>query len=138
DGIRVRADGSDRPAQAAARGGAGDHPLYRRHAGQGPELLERDPRRHRASPRQAHPMKLTLFQWLASSGLVLVMLFEVVRLRRGGQLWSAWLLRMAVWAAALVAILVPDITQELAHALGISRGADVVFYSFVLAFLAVS
>ncbi len=83
-------------------------------------------------------MKLTLFQWLACGGLGLILLVELARLRRGGGLWRMRLLRAAVWLAALVAILDPEVTQRLAHLLGISRGADVVFYSFVLAFLAVS
>ncbi len=83
-------------------------------------------------------MKLTLFQWLACGSLALVLIFELLRLRRGGQLFGMWLLRSVIWLAALVAIADPDLTQRLARVLGISRGADVVFYVFVLAFLGTS
>ena len=83
-------------------------------------------------------MKLTLFQWLACSGLLLVLIFELARLRRGGHQWGMWALRSAVWLAALIAIADPDLTQRIARLLGISRGADVVFYAFVLAFLGTS
>ena len=59
-------------------------------------------------------MKLTPFQWLACAGLGLVLIREILRLRRGGQLFSAWLLRLGVLLLALVTILDPDITQRLA------------------------
>jgi hypothetical protein len=41
-----------------------------------------------------------------------------------------------IWLAAAVAITRPDWVQEAAIWLGIGRGADVVLYLFVLAFLA--
>jgi hypothetical protein len=44
-------------------------------------------------------------------------------------------LRCAAWVAAAVAITVPNIVQRVAEVLGIGRGADVVLYLFVLAFL---
>ncbi len=47
-------------------------------------------------------------------------------------------LRLGVWLGAAVAIAVPGIVQEVATRLGIGRGADVVLYLFVLAFLWVS
>jgi hypothetical protein len=81
---------------------------------------------------------MTPFQWIACSSLALVLIWELLRLRRGGQVWGAWLLRSLVWLGALVTIADPEITTRVAHALGISRGADVVFYLFVLAFLATS
>src|SRR5688572_16772398 len=42
-----------------------------------------------------------------------------------------WLL---LWSAMLVAVVVPDKTTEVARALGIQRGADLLVYSAVLAF----
>jgi hypothetical protein len=42
----------------------------------------------------------------------------------------------AVWAAALVAVIYPDETTEIAKTLGIRRGADLLLYSAVLAFSA--
>ena len=46
--------------------------------------------------------------------------------------------RMLIWLAAGVAIADPDLVQRLAGIAGIDRGADLVFYVFVLVFLAVS
>lgn len=80
-------------------------------------------------------MKLTYFQLVACPGLALLLVWETVRAKRGRVSWSAWLVRALVWAAALIAIAAPDLTQLVAGFLGISRGADVVLYSFALAFL---
>ena len=44
-------------------------------------------------------------------------------------------LRAVIWLAAATAIGFPNITQHIANAAGIDRGADLVFYAFVLAFL---
>lgn len=48
------------------------------------------------------------------------------------------LARMAVWGTATAAIVNPGLPQAVADLLGIGRGADVVLYLFVLAFLWVS
>ncbi len=48
------------------------------------------------------------------------------------------LLRLCVWSAAITAIINPGFPQAIANLLGIGRGADVVLYIFVLAFLWVS
>jgi len=49
--------------------------------------------------------------------------------RREGFLW------VLVWIAAGVTIVWPNITQKLAHLLGIKRGADLVFYCAVVVML---
>jgi small membrane protein len=75
---------------------------------------------------------MNLFQWVTLPLLGLLLLLELVRLLRGPVSWWAWLLRVATWTAAAVAIADPDLVQDVALALGIGRGADVVLYFFVL------
>ena len=79
---------------------------------------------------------MTPFQWAACSALALALIRELVRVRRGLLSWGAWLLRSAIWAAALLAINRPLLVTRFANAIGIGRGADVVLYLSVLAFLA--
>lgn len=79
---------------------------------------------------------LTLFQWLSLSALLAVILAELWRLRRSAGNWGLPLLRLAVWLAAAAAIAYPRLTEIVASAAGIHRGADLVLYVFVLAFLA--
>jgi hypothetical protein len=43
--------------------------------------------------------------------------------------------RIIVWGAAAVAIALPELVQMVANAVGIDRGADLVLYLFVCAFL---
>lgn len=52
------------------------------------------------------------------------------RQRRGLDLLFA-----AVWMAALVAVLLPEMTIPLAHALGIARGVDLALYVLTVLFL---
>jgi len=54
--------------------------------------------------------------------------------RRPGSRGSA-ALWLALWGAAALALLRPDLTQRAAGAVGIRRGADLVFYCAVLAML---
>lgn len=81
---------------------------------------------------------MTLFQCLSISALSVLFVREVI------QAWSTpvsgagrWL-RGMVWLLAAVAIARPDMVQQLAESVGIHRGADLVFYLFVLAFVWVS
>ena len=78
---------------------------------------------------------MNLFQIVALSVLGLLALRELLQLRHGTAHLRQWLLRTAVLAAAMVAIAQPELTNRFAHAIGIGRGADVVLYLFVLAFL---
>lgn len=69
--------------------------------------------------------------FLAFVGLQsLIMFMQVAGSRR------AALLRLSVVIVAAIAIAEPNSVQRVATAIGIGRGADVVLYSFSLAFLA--
>jgi hypothetical protein len=81
---------------------------------------------------------MTLFQWIALSVLGALLLWELIRLWLGPVARGAWFVRFIVWLAAGVAIYEPGFVQIVAGAIGIGRGADVVLYLFVLAFLATS
>jgi hypothetical protein len=78
---------------------------------------------------------MTLFQWLSLSSLGGLLLWEMVSFLRGRVSRKPWLVRCVVWVAAAVAIARPGLTQEVAVAVGINRGTDLVLYLFVLAFL---
>ena len=64
--------------------------------------------------------------------LAVVTLVAMVRHAINGRAGTAWLL---LWVAAAVAIAKPSITAVIAHALGIGRGADLVFYCSILGML---
>jgi len=78
------------------------------------------------------------FQWLAISVLGLLLVAEVVQVVRRPTVRLFWAFRCLVWLSAAVAIARPDLVQDVASAIGIGRGADVVLYVFVLLFPAVS
>src|SRR5688572_30762505 len=78
---------------------------------------------------------MTLFQILSISFLILLFLRELVEARRDAIFLAARWLRGLVWLCAAAAIARPDLVQALAESVGINRGADLVFYLFVLAFL---
>lgn len=81
---------------------------------------------------------MTPFQWLSISGLSGLFLWELIGFcRDAGARGTHWL-RGVVWLTAAVAIARPDLVTDLANAVGIDRGADFVFYLFVLTFLSVS
>jgi hypothetical protein len=81
---------------------------------------------------------MNTFQWVTISGLGLLFLWEVLGIWRGLGSRAFWLFRCLVWLAAAITIAWPDLVQEIATAIGIGRGADVVLYAFALAFLGVS
>lgn len=79
---------------------------------------------------------MNTFQILGLTFLALVAIRTVATMWRvAGSRYGA-LLRLAITAAAAIAIADPDVVQRVATAIGIGRGADVVLYSFSLAFLA--
>jgi hypothetical protein len=81
---------------------------------------------------------LSGFQLLAIAFLAVNLLLDIRReLRGSGHRGLRWL-RILVWLTAGLAIWRPDSVTQVAHWLGIGRGADVVLYVFVLAFLATS
>lgn len=57
-------------------------------------------------------------------------LVSTLRHRMGARVGAAWLL---LWVSAGVAIARPELTVSVARALGIARGADLVFYLAILA-----
>jgi hypothetical protein len=77
---------------------------------------------------------MNLFQIVALAGLMLLIAWELVRLRRGGLSGGTWLVRMGVWLAAAAAVTQPSLLQQLANLLGIGRGTDVLLYLLVFAF----
>jgi hypothetical protein len=81
---------------------------------------------------------MNLFQWLALGFLFALLLWELLSpwwktVRQGVRLF-----RCLILLSAAVAIAFPSLIQQLATAIGIGRGADLVLYLFILAFLAVS
>jgi hypothetical protein len=81
---------------------------------------------------------LSGFQLLALVFLAVNLLLDIRREVKGmGHRGLRWL-RILVWLIAAFAIWRPDSVTQVAHWLGIGRGADVVLYVFVLAFLATS
>jgi hypothetical protein len=81
---------------------------------------------------------MTPFQILALALLAGLLVLEAAGCWRDPVVRGFRVLRVLVWLAAAVAIGRPQLTQELADALGIGRGTDLVIYLFVLAFLGVS
>lgn len=78
---------------------------------------------------------MNLFQFLTLPILVFLLVLEQVRLARGQSTRRSWLVRSLVMVAAGATIAKPGLTQSLAQAIGIGRGADVVLYLFVLLFI---
>ena len=80
-------------------------------------------------------LSLSVFQQALLLVVVLLFVGSVVALykgwtgRREGFIW------LAVWLAAGVAVLWPEATSRVARALGIGRGADLVFYCAVVIML---
>lgn len=81
---------------------------------------------------------MNLFQWLSLSALAAVLCAEGIALGRQSAGWKQRLLRCAVWGAVALAIVDPELLQAVANRSGIGRGADLVLYLGVLAFLGVS
>lgn len=77
---------------------------------------------------------MTLFQWLTSSVLTLAIICEGLLIWYGMTRRRISLMRTAVWLAAIIAILNPDLLQQVAIKLSIGRGADMLLYAMALAF----
>ncbi len=82
---------------------------------------------------------MTPFQYIS------ITILSVLAIREFFGLWKTnasrgigrWV-RGAIWLAAAVAIFRPDLIQVIAEQVGVQRGADFVFYLFVLLFFGVS
>ena len=72
---------------------------------------------------------MTLIQILLSSGILLIAIYMYIRLR--STLLDVVLILLFV-GAGLFFVLFPDTTTEIAHWVGVSRGADLLFYSAIL------
>jgi hypothetical protein len=81
---------------------------------------------------------MNLFQLLTLPVVVGLLLWELLDRRRRRVSTAFWLTRCVVWVAAGIAIYRPGLVQDVATAIGIGRGADVVLYLFVLLFVATS
>ena len=79
---------------------------------------------------------MSLFQILALPLVAALFVRSVVRLARGGGPRAVVALGAAIWLLAGVAIVRPELTIRVAKVMGIGRGADLVLYFFVIAFLA--
>jgi small membrane protein len=68
---------------------------------------------------------------LLITGVAFIAVYFFIRLRNS--LFDLLLL-LTLIAAAIVLIIFPDITNDIAHRLGVGRGADLVFYTSILIF----
>lgn len=76
---------------------------------------------------------MTTFQLVALPALAVLLVVTAVaatRHRITPRVALAW---MVLWLAAAAGIAFPELLVTMAHALGIGRGADLVFYVFILA-----
>ena len=78
---------------------------------------------------------MNLFQVVGIGIAILFMGATVVSVRRRYIGTIAGLVWFTVWSAAAVALIWPDWTSVVARAMGIDRGADLVFYCAILAAL---
>jgi hypothetical protein len=78
------------------------------------------------------------FKWITLGLIAVLLLWEAVIFIRRPVVRAVWLLRVLIWLTAGVAVLWPRIMQDIAGVLQIGRGADLLLYVFVLAFLLTS
>lgn len=78
---------------------------------------------------------MTLFQILTLVLLGALLIVQLARWLRHPTKWRQHTLWSLIWAGAALAIARPELIQEFASFVGIGRGADVVLYVMVLAFL---
>jgi len=78
---------------------------------------------------------MTPFQILAISGLTVVVILTIRAVARKKISPAAGVFWLALWIGGAIAIGWPAITVEVARALGIARGADLVSYLSILAML---
>jgi hypothetical protein len=81
---------------------------------------------------------MILFQVFAITLLVLIVIFDSIRVYQGSGSWIGYLLRTFIWLSACLFILFPDTLTYFARLLGVGRGADVLLYLLTLAFIAMS
>ena len=79
---------------------------------------------------------MNVFQLLGATLLALLSLLTAVAAFRRRLAWGPALFWIALWGAAIAAILDPQLTVVVARFLGIDRGADLVFYLGILGMMA--
>lgn len=68
---------------------------------------------------------------LLITGVAFIAVYFFIRLRNS---LFDFLLLLLLIGAALIFIIFPEITNEIAHRMGVGRGADLVFYTSILIF----
>jgi small membrane protein len=68
---------------------------------------------------------------LLITGVAFIAVYFFIRLRNA---WFDLVLLFTLITGAIVFILFPDITNTIAHKLGVGRGADLVFYTSIIIF----
>lgn len=81
---------------------------------------------------------MNLFQIIAISVIVVIILVECVRIARHRHSLLAPAFRSLIWLAALGFIIYPDTLTYIARFLGIGVGSNLLLYLLTFAFLAVS
>ena len=81
---------------------------------------------------------MNVFQWLSVSVLGILLMWELAGMRRAAGPRTFRVFRCVIWLGTSISIARPNLVQKVAEVIGIGRGADVVLYGFVLAFLGVS
>lgn len=79
---------------------------------------------------------MRLFQLIALPFIVALLLASLRNLVKARGRFAASLFWILLWLATMFAVVYPDATTRLARTLGIYRGADLLVYSAVLAFIA--
>lgn len=79
---------------------------------------------------------MNVFQWATIGFAVFLILTEAAQFDRGAGRVRIWrFLRIAAWICVAVAVASPVQITQLARAVGIQRGADLVLYGTCLAFV---
>lgn len=76
-----------------------------------------------------------IIQWILISGLVLALCYAFLQ-RKKSHLVSIMIVAISI--AGIYFVLYPEQTTELAHILGVGRGADLVTYCWILLSLVIS
>jgi hypothetical protein len=79
---------------------------------------------------------MSLFQLIAIPVIVVMLAVSIRNLFKAPARIAATLFWVVLWLATLFAVIYPDTTSQLARALGIHRGADLLVYSAVITFIA--
>jgi small membrane protein len=78
---------------------------------------------------------MRLFQLIALPFIAVMLAISIRNLFKVPARFALALFWVLLWLATLVAVMYPNLTTQLARALGIYRGADLLVYSAVLAFI---